>query len=74
MAKSDKHIMVHWIEENKFSITRERYVTDKRMMDDSERVGLIEYREDNKKKPRTGWPVYMAKVLASSSKLIIYQF
>ena len=63
---AEKYVVVYWVEENKYGITRERFVKDRRMLCDDQRVGLVEYGSADMKPPKGGWPSYPARVLAAS--------
>jgi hypothetical protein len=67
-SPGNRHVLVLWTEENQCSVTSESFVTDTRMLTDSNRVGLVEYRDAKKKAPPGSWKKFPAQVLFVSGE------
>jgi len=60
---------VFWVEEQKYSIVTEDFVTDKKMLSNHQLVGQVKYGGViGKKEPKSGFRTYPAKVVATSGK------
>ena len=65
-----KYVLVHWTESNETSILGEECVKDKSMLKDTNKRGMVMFGDPSAKPPKTGWKLYLARVIAASGKCL----
>ena len=56
-------VLIDWFVENKYSVQRQDCVTDKAMLTDPSRCGVVKYAGDGPE-PTCGWKEFPAKIVA----------
>lgn len=63
-------VLIHWIKSDQTSVLTEDMVTDKKMLEDSKKVGMVKHGNPDTKPPKHGWKAYIGRVIAKSGKFV----